>query len=186
MIFTMASGNHIYDTQTGLRGIPISLLPWMLKLDGERFEYEMQVLLEAGPTGYSFRQIVIKTVYVPENGSHFNTVRDSIRLCFPFLKFCMSSIISVIADYVLLFLFQWMIGSLWELPGSLFFGVVLAKVVSSAINFAINRTIVFRSDETQHTHILKARRYYILVDCLLLANYFFIEYIYSSRNLLTR
>lgn len=112
IVFTMASGNRVYDTQTGLRDIPISLIPWMLKIDGERFEYEMQVLLEVGPSGYGFRQIIIETVYRPENSSHFHTVRDSIHLCFPFLKFCMSGIISAVADYILLFLFQWMIGSL--------------------------------------------------------------------------
>ena len=47
-IFTLVSGQKILDTQTGLRGFPIKLLPWLLSVEGERFEYEMNMLLEAG------------------------------------------------------------------------------------------------------------------------------------------
>jgi putative flippase GtrA len=175
IVFTAASGNAILDTQTGLRGIPASLLPLMLNIEGERFEYEMEVLLEAGSSGYGFWQIYIETVYTPENKSHFHTIRDSIRICLPFFKFCMSGIISAIVDYVLLFVFQWLIGSLWELPGSLFFGVVLARAVSSGVNFTINRTIVFRSKATQQMPEVRAHKYYILVGCLLLANYLLLK-----------
>jgi hypothetical protein len=35
------------DTQTGLRGFPAHLLPWLLRVPGDRYEYELQQLLLA-------------------------------------------------------------------------------------------------------------------------------------------
>ena len=45
-VYALASGVHIGDTQTGLRGIPASAIPTMVTIDGERYEYEMNVLLK--------------------------------------------------------------------------------------------------------------------------------------------
>ena len=41
LIYKLATGISIYDTQTGLRGFPMSLLPELIKLEGDRYEYEM-------------------------------------------------------------------------------------------------------------------------------------------------
>lgn len=176
MIFTAASGNYIRDTQTGLRGIPVFLLPLMLKIEGERFEYEMEMLLEAGSSGYGFRQINIETVYIEGNtSSHFRTVRDSIRVALPFFKFCISGITSAVIDYTLLFVFQWIIGSVLMLPGSLFFGVLLARAASSGVNFTMNRALVFRSKATKQKSEAKALHYYTLVVCMLFINYLLLK-----------
>ena len=45
-VFALSTGKMIYDTQTGLRGIPASLLPEMMHIPGERYEYEMNMLLQ--------------------------------------------------------------------------------------------------------------------------------------------
>lgn len=177
LLFTVASGNYILDTQTGLRGFPVRLLPLMLKIPGERFEYEMEMLLEGNSAGYGFRQLTIETVYLEGNkSSHFNPVVDSIRVCLPFLKFCLSSITAAVVDYVLLFVFQWLIGSVLRLPASLFFGVVLARAASSMVNFTINRTMVFTSKAVHQPTKAKALHYYTLVVALMLVNYMMLKF----------
>ncbi|HEX3026267.1 MAG TPA: bifunctional glycosyltransferase family 2/GtrA family protein [Clostridia bacterium] len=176
MLFTAASGNKVHDTQTGLRGIPVSLLPLMLKIEGERFEYEMEMLLEAGSSGYGFRQIFIDTIYLSGNkSSHFRPIRDSVRVCLPFFKFCFSGLTSAVVDYTLLFFLQWLISSVLKLPGALFFGVLLARTASSIVNFTINRTLVFRSRATKQKPEASAFHYYTLVVCLLFVNYLLLK-----------
>ena len=134
-IFTLVSGEKITDTQTGLRGFPFVLLPWLIKLEGERFEYEMNMLLKAKTAGYKFTQIDIETVYIAGNiSTHFRAIRDSIRIYLPFFKFCFTGITSAVVDYVLLFVFQWM-------TNNLLIAVVAARVASSAVNYTINRTL---------------------------------------------
>lgn len=92
-IFALCTGIHIHDTQTGLRAFHSDLLPMMLKAQGDRYEYEMNVLLDAVTIGIPILEIEIATVY--ENGnenSHFHKVRDSIRIYSQLLKFAGSSI----------------------------------------------------------------------------------------------
>jgi len=46
-VFWAAAGRRLADTQTGLRGYSPELLEWAGEVDGDRFEYEMNVLLRA-------------------------------------------------------------------------------------------------------------------------------------------
>ena len=80
-VFSMVTGASIYDTQTGLRAFTADLIPWMLAVDGERYEYELNVLMDGVRRGIPVTETVIETVYHEGNASsHFNTVKDSFRI----------------------------------------------------------------------------------------------------------
>ncbi|MFQ7478723.1 MAG: glycosyltransferase family 2 protein, partial [Streptococcus sp.] len=86
-LFRLVTGQKVTDTQTGLRGMSTDLIPWLLNLDGNRFEYEFNMLLEAKKSGHQISEVPIETVYLEENkSSHFRPIRDSIRIYSPFLK----------------------------------------------------------------------------------------------------
>lgn len=168
-VFAFASGRSVWDTQTGLRGIPAKLLPLMLQVRGARFEYEIHMLLDLANAGYRFDQIFIDTVYTPGNtSSHFRPLIDSVRVLLPTLRFCVSSIAAAVTDYVLLFVFQW-------LTHSLFLGVVLARASSSGVQYALNRMLVFHSRLTTQKQPHRAVQYYLLVLGLLGLNYLLLK-----------
>jgi len=74
-------GFPIYDTQTGLRGIPSRLFQSMLELPGERYEYEMRLFGMLRHRGECFEQVPIVTLYIDSNrASHFNPIKDSVRI----------------------------------------------------------------------------------------------------------
>ena len=74
-------GIRLSDTQTGLRAIPMCYLPDFCRIEGERFEYETNMLLKMKRRGIPFSEETIETVYEDENtGSHYNTVKDSWRI----------------------------------------------------------------------------------------------------------
>ena len=53
----------------------------MLEIEGERFEYEMNVLLTCSTKKIKITEIQIDTIYIENNsGSHFNSVKDSIKI----------------------------------------------------------------------------------------------------------
>ena len=80
-IFQLLSGQKLKDTQTGLRGISIKELPWMLKLKGERYEYEMNMLIHAIRTNVEIVEVPIQTLYFKGNSeSHYRAVRDSLKI----------------------------------------------------------------------------------------------------------
>ncbi len=166
-VFSFTTGNRIYDTQTGLRGFSSDMLIWLCQIPGERFEYEMNMLLDAKKDGYSFHEIDIDTVYLLNNkSSHFRTIRDSARVYMPILKFSASSILSGLIDFVLLLVFQ-------HITSNLLFSAVGARVFSSLFNFFMNRTFVF--DRNSISDIKSALlKYYSLAAIVLSINYCFL------------
>lgn len=82
-LFKTLYGIKIKDTQTGLRAIPNYLIPKMIEIAGDRFEYEMNVLAEMAKCKEKIFQVDIKTVYLKNSNktSHFKPFKDSVKVC---------------------------------------------------------------------------------------------------------
>ena len=77
-VFNFLFHVDISDTQTGLRGIPAAELEWMLKIDGQRYDYELNILIQARRRAVRMIQIPIRIVYFDNNrGSHYRMFADS-------------------------------------------------------------------------------------------------------------
>ena len=71
------------DSQTGLRGIPNHLLSPLSTLAGERYEYEMNMLMYCTTHRHPMVGTRISTVYYDYNqNSHFKPFKDTVRLHF--------------------------------------------------------------------------------------------------------
>jgi glycosyltransferase involved in cell wall biosynthesis len=80
-IFAFVTGIKLADTQTGLRAFPRSMLPSLAVLQGERYEYEMNVLAYLCRTGSKPLEVPIEAIYIEGNkSSRFNPIRDSISI----------------------------------------------------------------------------------------------------------
>lgn len=134
-LFWLATGWKLKDTQTGLRAFPVALLPELLEVQGDRYEYELRVLLHLAKFRHPVTQIPIETIYEAGNPtSHFRPLQDSARIWAPLLKFAASSGVATVIDYVLVLVLN-------ALTGALFFPVVAARMVSASVNFAMNRRV---------------------------------------------
>ena len=134
-LFWLATGWKLKDTQTGLRAFPVGLLPALLEVQGDRYEYELRVLLHLAKFRHPVTQIPIETIYEAGNPtSHFRPLQDSARIWAPLLKFAASSGVATVIDYVLVLVLN-------ALTGALFFPVVAARMVSASVNFAMNRRV---------------------------------------------
>ena len=86
--FRVLFGIQISDTQTGLRAIPRSLLETMCAIEGDRFEYETNMILQMKRAGIRWVEQKIATVYDEEDySSHYNAVKDSMRIAKIMFKF---------------------------------------------------------------------------------------------------
>ena len=79
-IFQVLFGLYVRDTQTGLRGIATSELDWVLQLYGDRFEFEMNMLIHMVKRECRIVQVDIQAVYKETHISHYNTYKDSVRI----------------------------------------------------------------------------------------------------------
>ncbi len=161
-VFRVLTGLAVHDTQTGLRGYAPEVLPWLLRVPGERFEYESTMLLEARAGGLAVVEIPIETIYLDENrGSHFRPVADSARIYAPLLRYGAASLAGATIDWVGVL-------ALTAATGNLLFSVVAARLVSASVNFRLNRDFVFadRGDP-----VPAFRRYALVAAGVLGANY---------------
>ena len=80
-MFRIVYGIRLSDTQTGLRAIPREYLERFCAVEGERFEYETNMLLMMQRQGIPFVEQPIATVYDPDDySSHYNAIKDSWRI----------------------------------------------------------------------------------------------------------
>jgi len=155
-VFWMLTGRKIGDTQSGLRGFPVGLISDLLTLQGERYEYEMNVLAHVCRIGSSPIELPIATVYIEQNrSSHFDPVRDSMRIYFVLLRFYASSLVAAGIDF-----------AGFTLTFSVTKSILMATLVgrlSSLANFALNKRYVFQSGAPVRVSLW---RYYVLAAAL--------------------
>src|SRR5690606_33516392 len=91
-VFRWLVGIRLSDTQSGLRAIPSAALPWLLRIESTRYEFELDMLVEAHERGIPLRELPIRTVYEAGNSSsHFRPLVDSLRIYFVFLRYVAAS-----------------------------------------------------------------------------------------------
>ena len=165
-VFRLATGVSVADTQTGLRAYPARMLGWLGEVAGDRFEYELHLLLRAAREKRAIREVEIATVYLDDNSSsHFRPLRDSLRIYGPLLGFAGSSALAATIDAALLF-------GLVAAGSGVTAAVIAARLVSAGVNFTVNRRLVFTSTVPLAR---AAARYAALAALLLLANLVMIQ-----------
>jgi len=86
-VFRLLIGRGITDTQTGLRGIPRAFLEELVQLGAGHYEFELEMLVRAAERRLPVEELRIETVYGGVGQSHFNPLRDSLRIYFVFFRF---------------------------------------------------------------------------------------------------
>lgn len=176
-VFRLFTGTHITDTQTGLRAFDYSLLQDMLKVEGERYEYETNQLLYCVDKKIPIQQLQIETVYEGNNEcSHFNALRDSFLIYKQLFKFVLSSFSSFIVDYVAFVL----ISNLIKGKSYLIISNVLARLISGGFNYETNRKVVFKDKTDRSKSLVK---YIMLALVILLFNSLILNVLVNSLGL---
>ncbi|MEG1991296.1 MAG: glycosyltransferase family 2 protein, partial [Christensenella sp.] len=146
IVFFMGTGLKISDTQTGLRAFPTSLLDKMLTAEGDRYEYEINVLLNLKNWKVTVVEVPIKTIYIDDNSSsHFNPIKDGFRVFSRIIKHCASSLSCATIDYLLF--------SLFSLFMPLELRYIAARAISACINYQLSRRIVFHGQPSAKSAI---------------------------------
>jgi len=140
LIFNVFVGINITDTQSGLRGFGIDLMKLFLNTDGERYEYETNMLIECKKQDITIQEVTIETVYLDNNqGSHFNPIKDSLKIYHLFFKYIMSSFSSFILDILIFSVCIYFI----NIDEKIIVSTIIARVISLLYNFTVNAKLVF-------------------------------------------
>ncbi len=163
-VFKIFVGMTLSDTQTGLRAIPRDAVEVFNSVKGDRFEYETNMLLAIKENSMEFDEVKIRTVYIEENkSSHFRAVRDSWRIykliLSHFFRYTISSLVSAAVDIGSFSLLDWLLHNMFQGMVLTSIAGVSARVISSLLNFSLNKNLVFRTNISTGKALL---RYYAL------------------------
>lgn len=175
LLFRLAIGTKLTDTQTGLRGIPVKYLHHFLTVLGERFEYEMNMLAALKPKGIPLSEVTIETVYIEENkSSHFHPLRDSFHIYKVFIFYGLSGAASFGLDVGLYWIFIQLLRD--EAPELfIILATVAARILSSLFNYFVNRHKVFGQGSRK-----SLLRYYILAASIMLMSAASVHLLYAE------
>ena len=175
LMLAVCCGSYISDTQTGLRAIPKDLYVPMAEVEGSRFEYETNVLLGLRSMHAKYCEVKIETVYLDENkGTHFHPIKDSLRIFSLIFKYLFSSLAAFITDIVLF----WLLTNIFSI--GVITSTVAARIVSSIVNFFLNKKMVFKSKESLSKSLAK---YYLLAIPVMLISAFGVKGICLLTNI---
>ena len=156
-VFKLFYGVWLPDTQTGLRAFRREELPFMLNVSGERYEYEMKVLIACATSNIPMIPVTIETIYEngKNEGTHFHPIRDSYQILFNLFRGWLFPLLGIQLQL--------------KLPMGLRLGNTSlanysARFFSAVLNFRLNRDLVFKVKGGKGT----ALRYAVTALCIII------------------
>ena len=146
-------GKSLLDTQTGLRGVPCKLLPALLKIRSNGYEFELDMLIAAKHHDCAICETGIRTIYRSGNSTHFNPLRDSMKIGFVLFRFSILSLLTALVDNVVFYF------AYHQIP-SLLASQAVGRFAAVLFNYGLARRAVFLSHEL---HRAVFPRYILLV-----------------------
>lgn len=166
-VFALTQGVKVSDTQTGLRAFMSNNIPCFLNIAGERYEYEMNMLLYCTKSHKNIIEVYIETIYIEDNkSSHFRAVRDSVRIYKDILLFSCSSFLSFIIDFSI-FSLMTLITNRINVTNSILVSNIVARIISGGVNYGLNKKYVFDNKEGV---IKTGLKYFVLAVFILMIN----------------
>lgn len=140
IVYTVINGHYFDDNQSGLRGFDICHRDWLLKVEGKKYDYEMNVLCYADKQDLKIDTMPIDAIYIDGNkSSHFNPVADTIRIYKRLFSSVWASLLGVGLWALLTFIPLFILG--YRFCGLVVPGAVM---LSATVTVLLNRYLVFR------------------------------------------
>lgn len=141
VVYALLTKRFLSDNQSGLRGFACSHIDWMIQVEKDNYDYEMNVLYYAAKKAVPISTMLIEAIYINNNqSSHFQPVKDTVRIYRSLFKLAIGLPIS------------FLVTEAWVGAASLIcdyryllFTVPSAGILSYLVNVLINRFLVFRT-----------------------------------------
>mgnify|MGYP003291185822 CR=1 FL=1 len=140
VVYALLTKRYLSDNQSGLRGFACSQIDWLIQVEKDNYDYEMNVLYYAAKKAIPVSTLLIEAIYINNNqSSHFQPVKDTVRIYRSLFSLAIGQFIGLL------------ITELWMIAASLLFGykhllitVPGAGIVAYAVNMIVSRFFVFR------------------------------------------
>lgn len=148
-VFKSVIGLNLKDTQSGLRAVSPKVGEILLNVEGQRYEFENNVLINCRIKNIPIVEIPIKTIYDNNNvHSHFNPIKDSLRVYNTFKKY----LFKVSVPYIINFIIFLLIFNIGRFSNDLY-GIMISSLVAGGVGI-ITKYILNYSTLYKNNYIL--------------------------------
>lgn len=173
-VFQVFTGLRLRDTQTGLRGWPARYCRAALPIPINGYDFELECLMEARENhGFKVTELPIETIYQNGNrSSHFNPVRDSLRIYFVFVRYCGASLTAAVIDSLFFYI-------AFRFSSHLALSQVAGRLAALVVAFTLQRNLVFRSDASAARSMIK---YLVLLVVMGVVSYSMMNFLHQRAH----
>lgn len=172
-------GIDVYGEANCLKGFSSQLLPDFLDIRDKTFNHEINLLLNCKEYDIPVMEIKTKSTNPPGSSHWIDVIHTTYLRHKNVIKFSCSSFIAFLTDYLLYTAIL-----LWVEPRinfvNLTFANIAARIVSSSVNFTINRKFVFKSNSNLQK---SAAQFFSLAAFILFCNSVVLNFLANILNI---
>lgn len=139
-VYALLVNRYLSDNQSGLRGFDRTHLEWMVKVEKDNYDYEMNILYYAAKKGVRITTLPIEAIYIDNNeSSHFNPIGDTVKIYRSLFYLARGTLIAFLVSELLVLLVSIFLGYrhfFLTLPG--------VAAISYLTNILLNKYICFK------------------------------------------
>ncbi len=140
-VYALLTNRYLSDNQSGLRGYSISHIDWLIEVEKENYDYEMNILYYAAKKSIHISTLPIEALYIDNNSSsHFNPLVDTLRIYNGLFWLARGTLISFFVAELLVLITSLTIGY-----ADVHFTVSGVGAIACLVAVLLNRYIVFKN-----------------------------------------
>ena len=141
VVYALLTKRYLSDNQSGLRGFSREYIDWLVEVEKDNYDYEMNVLYYAAKKAVPIFTIPIEAIYINNNqSSHFQPVKDTIRIYKSLFGLAIGQLVGFLTALGLVIIASVAFGYqhlLFSIPG--------VGILAYAVHMTIDRCITFRN-----------------------------------------
>ena len=139
-VYALLANRYLSDNQSGLRGFNRVHIHWLIQVERNNYDYEMNVLYYAAKKNIRIATVPIEAIYIGNNeSSHFNPIRDTVRIYKSLFALAGGSFIGFLVGEILILILSLIFGHQY-----LMVTVPSVAAVSYLVTIVLNRYVFFR------------------------------------------
>lgn len=139
-VYALLANRYLSDNQSGLRGFSRVHIDWLLQVERNNYDYEMNVLYYAAKKNIRIATLPIEAVYIGNNeSSHFNPIKDTLRIYRSLFALAGGSFMGFLVSELLVLILSLTVGY-----HQLLLTMPTVAAVSYLVSYILNRYLFFR------------------------------------------
>ena len=140
-VYALLANRYLSDNQSGLRGFSKIHIDWLIKVENDKYDYEMNVLYYASKKGIYIATLPIEAIYIDNNqSSHFSPIADTVRIYRSLFKLARGTFIAFLLSEAIIITASLIFGYKYitiSVPG--------AAAISYLVNILLNKFFIFKT-----------------------------------------